>query len=338
MTVPLNKKRTSWIDVAKGITILLVFFGHTTSLPNEILRAIYFFHMPTFFLLSGYCFNLKGNFSDFVIKKAKGILLPVFTLGLMGSVAVSLMLTFIKHESVDWKWVLLNPIVQYGNHDLLWYLPAAFVSLICFNRIVKWCREKINIILTVSFFVGLTSYVFIRFVKIEIPWQVDTALIAMPFIAVGYFAKSKKVAEKTGNIAVLLISAVICVLTGTLNMKFFGTPEMHVNSYGNIFLFYLSAFAGICMVVSLSVMISENKMLEFFGRNTLIFYALEPIQYFANFVLGLVTGFIPFYNNYAVRIVVSVVVVFCIAALSSCAAVVINKYFPFLIGQRRKNI
>lgn len=338
MTSSLKQKRTPWIDVAKGITILTVFLGHTASCPNEIIRAIYFFHMPAFFFLSGYCFKLKNGFGDFVIKKAKGILLPVFTLGLTGSVVVSLMLTFLKNESVEWKWVFLNPVIQYGDHDLLWYLPAAFVSLVCFNRIVKWCKENVKLIMLVSFAVGLFAYLFVKFVKIELPWQIDTACVALPFLAVGYFAKKKDLASKTGNIAVLIISAVICIATGVLNMEFFGVVEMHANSYGNIFLFYLSALAGVCMVVSVSVMISENRMLEFFGRNTLIFYALEPIQYFANFALGLCAGFIPYYDLYATRIIVSLIAVCFVAALSSMAAIIINKYFPFLIGQRREKI
>lgn len=293
MMESLKKKRVSWIDIAKGIAILLVFFGHTLSTPKEFADFIYSFHMPVFFALSGYCFSLKGNFRDFITKKAKGILLPVFTLGLTGSVAVSLMLTFIKHEAVDWKWVFLNPFVQYGTHDLLWYLPAAFVSMVCFYLLVKLCKKKMWLIVSASFVIGLLSYLFTEFVKIEIPWQIDTALVALPFLAVGYFMKAKNAVAKIRNVPFLLISTVVCVLISILNNKFF-------------------------------------------GRNTLIFYSLEPIQYFANFVLGLCIGFIPYYDNIMIRFAVSAVAVIFVTAFSSLAAVIINRYFPFLIGQRRK--
>lgn len=336
MMESLKKKRVSWIDIAKGIAILLVFFGHTLSTPKEFADFIYSFHMPVFFALSGYCFSLKGNFRDFITKKAKGILLPVFTLGLTGSVAVSLMLTFIKHEAVDWKWVFLNPFVQYGTHDLLWYLPAAFVSMVCFYLLVKLCKKKMWLIVSVSFVIGLLSYLFTEFVKIEIPWQIDTALVALPFLAVGYFMKEKNAVAEIRNVPFLLISTVVCVLISILNNKFFGRVEMHINSYGNLLLFYLGALAGICMTISVSMLISENKALEFFGRNTLIFYSLEPIQYFANFVLGLCIGFIPYYDNIMIRFAVSAVAVIFVTAFSSLAAVIINRYFPFLIGQRRK--
>ena len=44
--------RILWIDVAKGITIILVVLGHS-SLPSTISRFIWAFHMPLFFLVSG---------------------------------------------------------------------------------------------------------------------------------------------------------------------------------------------------------------------------------------------------------------------------------------------
>lgn len=48
-------KRIDWIDVAKGIGIILMVMGHT-SMPDAINRWIYSFHMPLFFLLSGLLF------------------------------------------------------------------------------------------------------------------------------------------------------------------------------------------------------------------------------------------------------------------------------------------
>lgn len=46
------KKRDSVIDIAKGIGIFLVVFGHV-PLPMDLITPIYLFHMPLFFFLSG---------------------------------------------------------------------------------------------------------------------------------------------------------------------------------------------------------------------------------------------------------------------------------------------
>ncbi|MGN0524124.1 MAG: acyltransferase family protein [Eubacterium sp.] len=73
-------KRIEWIDIAKGIGIILVVTAHT-QMPsyslfdgnNNILRLlIYSFHMPLFFFLSGMCFKTDGiTFKEFLTKKIK---------------------------------------------------------------------------------------------------------------------------------------------------------------------------------------------------------------------------------------------------------------------------
>ena len=57
----MSKERLSSLDIAKGLGIILVVFGHTLSPVMEgntflewIYRVIYTFHMPLFFLASGY--------------------------------------------------------------------------------------------------------------------------------------------------------------------------------------------------------------------------------------------------------------------------------------------
>ena len=72
--------RIAWIDIAKGYGILFVIFAH---LDVGILGTwIYTFHMPLFFLLSGYVFGLKYDFRTFVNKKIHSIVIPYITLGI----------------------------------------------------------------------------------------------------------------------------------------------------------------------------------------------------------------------------------------------------------------
>lgn len=37
------KKRIDWIDVSKGIAIILMIIGHTADLPRPIISFIYYF-------------------------------------------------------------------------------------------------------------------------------------------------------------------------------------------------------------------------------------------------------------------------------------------------------
>ena len=53
------KKRIEWVDIAKTIGIFLVIANHFgTNFGNEkIVYAIAAFHMPLFFLVSGYIYK-----------------------------------------------------------------------------------------------------------------------------------------------------------------------------------------------------------------------------------------------------------------------------------------
>lgn len=53
------KQRFDWLDIAKGIAILLVIAGHTVNNPSLTRQVIFSFHMPLFFILAGYTFRVK---------------------------------------------------------------------------------------------------------------------------------------------------------------------------------------------------------------------------------------------------------------------------------------
>ena len=84
--------RIKWIDTAKALGIFLVFWGHVLYSGSEVAsiinRAIYSFHMPMFFILSGYVLKPDSkSFKEYLKNKVKRILLPalivyIFTLPL----------------------------------------------------------------------------------------------------------------------------------------------------------------------------------------------------------------------------------------------------------------
>ena len=86
--------------------------------------------------------------------------------------------------------------------------------------------------------------------------------------------------------------------------------------------------AGISLIVSLSHIIKENRILSYIGRNSLVFYFLS--------------GVLPaFWGNVAQRFfpekmyTVTIVVATLSLLLAWVATVVINKYLPFLIDIRK---
>lgn len=71
-------KRIKWVDIAKGIAIIAMICGHECS---GFLREIIFsFHMPIFFILSGYTSHERSSLKDIwdtVRKLFKRIIIPV---------------------------------------------------------------------------------------------------------------------------------------------------------------------------------------------------------------------------------------------------------------------
>lgn len=79
------KLREHYIDVAKGVAMLLVIIGHITIIPSWLYAWINSFHMPLFFFLSGMVYNpyKYDKFKDFFKAKFKGLIIPYFFLCLI---------------------------------------------------------------------------------------------------------------------------------------------------------------------------------------------------------------------------------------------------------------
>ena len=82
----MNNKRFEWIDILKGIGIILVVVGHSNfsfakaTTAMFIQKYIYSFHMPLFFFVSGYLFvkDKYSNFKRFLRVKTKTLMIPYF--------------------------------------------------------------------------------------------------------------------------------------------------------------------------------------------------------------------------------------------------------------------
>lgn len=69
--------RLDYVDVCKWLGISLVIFGHM-KMPGEVLQWIYAFHMPLFFVLSGYTYRAQRIDKEFLMKKNQDYICAVF--------------------------------------------------------------------------------------------------------------------------------------------------------------------------------------------------------------------------------------------------------------------
>lgn len=71
-----QKEHIEWIDSVKGIGIIGVVIGHIFMPDTFIHKAIYLFHMPLFFFISGCLYRAAIPNKEYISKKFKSLIIP----------------------------------------------------------------------------------------------------------------------------------------------------------------------------------------------------------------------------------------------------------------------
>ena len=159
MTTPPRSNNLKYIDSCKAIGITLVVLGHTYGIPqiaNDILNS---FHMPLFFIISGFLYNEeKYNrycFKQVFAKKFKNYLIPYFSFAFINLILQILWNIVIKKQIVDIHFIFYNikgillcqaDINHMPNCSPIWFLISIFTASIIFWLIMKYAKKFVAII------------------------------------------------------------------------------------------------------------------------------------------------------------------------------------------------
>ncbi|MEL6814630.1 MAG: acyltransferase family protein [Cyanobacteria bacterium J06598_3] len=72
----MTKARNTQIDIARGLAIFSVVYGHIAT--GLLSKTIYLFHMPFFFMVSGYFHKVEPQEGKYLKKKGLSLLVPYF--------------------------------------------------------------------------------------------------------------------------------------------------------------------------------------------------------------------------------------------------------------------
>lgn len=180
----MKSEQWKWVDIAKGIGIILVFLGHF-NIPDTLRAEIYTFHIPLFFFLSGVVFNGHKPINRFLGDEAKRMIVPYYCWAFFYFVLFKLLVQIVRGQSVN----IGNDVYTYltmGRKDTIWFLSALLcvqVMAYIFLRLVKN-----NKALLMFFALLLFSICYLFFYKRGIHnfWiNADAAMMALPFFALG---------------------------------------------------------------------------------------------------------------------------------------------------------
>mgnify|MGYP000174688508 FL=1 len=177
----MSEKRLVYLDALKGILIMLVILGHVIQSSisdyqhNVLFRLIYSFHMPLFFLISGYL-TYKGKYDGKLVSKR----------------FVQCIIPFIS-------WAFLLPILETGIWNLsrtanillypdngLWFLYNLFFYCVMVSLSERWASVKLKqeyvLLIIVAFSYVLMAILHIKLNATQICWY-------FPFFAMGYYMR-----------------------------------------------------------------------------------------------------------------------------------------------------
>ncbi|MFD2611106.1 acyltransferase family protein [Paenibacillus gansuensis] len=338
-------KRIEWIDVAKGIGIILVVMGHTSSITSDAARMIFSFHMPLFFFLSGFVFSASKykTLLSFVKRKAVTLLIPYVTFSVLTYGFWAVIGRKFEGQDVSlWKPLLgivySNGIDNWLVHGItLWFLTCLFVVEVAFYLIFRNLSVKrVGFLLLVCSVIGYADSLYSGF---RLPWSIDVAFTAIVFYGLGYIAKKLQWNPAAyGSAQALLI--LIAAAAGNIGFDMLNGSvpkvDMNKNQLGVYVYFYLSAICGIAAILVLSSLVARfGKMLTYLGRNTLVILAFHIIT-FKLMKAVLTYGFQVSAEQMEKSLVWSIG--FTIASLLMLVPVnyFFTKYMPVMIGRPKK--
>ena len=276
-----SSQRESYIDVVRGLAIIFVVLGHL-GMPAFAHSFIYGFHMPLFFILSGYLYSSSKQtnvpFLQYTHIKARAYLFPYVILALVNFFANLLMEKVQLSPSDLWisskshlYWLLLTNDA-YGispNCEALWLLPCFFLVSVGFYLIQK---QSTLVRSALMFVLCLLQAIFIVG-NVQLPWHLNILPVCILFVYVGWFIRHYKLLDRPFYVfAVLLILGV----TGSiLNPVYLDLNHM---SFGNLPLCLCGAIG-----MSYSILyickhwLIKSFLLELYGRNTLPIMGLHML-------------------------------------------------------------
>ena len=320
---PLSSRRIEYIDIVKGIGILLVVFTHAINSGDVILcKVIWSFHMPLFFFASGllkYKVDAE-SFSLFFKKRFKSLIIPHLTL------SIGLVIGDAVQSAFG------GGIVDFKSSFTYWFLIAQFfVEMFWWVKAIISRRFKASI-KYIFFIIEILSFLLIDYNGLYIFQQVLAGLVFMdigemcrPYID-SFYGRSAGITGlvKKGGIGVFGLCA-------TAVLSHINTPIlMYINHYGNKVLFIVTAFVGIMGIVDLSMCIS-SPLLRLCGSNSIVIYVTHFWIYkIAKWgAVHLVPGIV--FSQYPIYYILFLVV----AIIEIPTMYVANSFIPFAFGKKR---
>ncbi len=310
--------RLDYIDIAKGILIILVVIGHIWQ-RGPVFNIIYAFHMPAFFLISGMLLQHTGSyrkpFGVFLKSRLFSFGIPFIFIEILGCLT-----DIIRHGvTLNWKGYLFNTLTFNFNDHNLWFLTDLFLIEILFYVLLRTLKKKSYIILAACLLCVASRYLAseAKFMSV-----IRGVFYYNLFFTFGFY-ESKHL--KKFSLSVCAASTIVVLLVGLL----LGKSQGNVLSLKGM-AYIISGLCGSYAVIQAGKIAYPKKIhriLSQIGKNTITIFGTHHIIYAA---IGVLLGITDFGTT---PIVPGLIMLFGVAVLEIPVIYIINRFAPWLAGK-----
>ncbi|MCM8814001.1 MAG: acyltransferase family protein, partial [Candidatus Omnitrophica bacterium] len=189
-----NPDHYAWVLVAKGIGILFVVIEHfypegSPAYWVGLRNSIYTFHMPLFFILSGYLYTRnKYSYRELLKNKVRRLLYPFISIA--GSFFLIKYLAgqlFRLEHGVHWGSLyalFTDPVTSYM--PLLWFVHTLFIIFALYPLANRFLNNGLLLLILIAVNVLLGDH----------PFPLDKVLIHLPFFIFGVLLRENHALSK----------------------------------------------------------------------------------------------------------------------------------------------
>ena len=347
--------RIAWVDYGKGLAIALVFWGHTIC-PKPALIFFYAFHIPLFYALSGFVFSIRRypSFGPFAWRKFRTLIVPGAFFGCIIKICQYVRALINGDTPISPLQTLIGVFVELrgGSYE---FLPWFFLSLFIIEMVAYWLIRagmSQTFMLVMASISALIGYMYGTYIDHTVPWCLDTVFTGLFFFVIGFIAQrhwriiEEKVLFSQSTCVILCVVMFICSgVMSWCNVTFSGAwLDVYSNTFG-WFVFYIPAavfgigavMAGLVSLSRLSGWRALRGVLDYLGKNSLVFYAMNHVLIHAWTDLFDFLGIID--TNQTVVWYTQLWQGMLIAMLSALCCwpivVIMNHYFPAVLGKQK---
>ena len=292
----MEKKRLEYIDIAKAIGIILMVIGH--CIPGKIANYIYLFHMPMFFMITGYVFKPEENwngYKSFIKRKIKSLYIPFVMFNIMFLVLNNLFIdigflkvgysncvridTFAQFVKELIKIIFLVNMMEICK--ALWFVRVMFVSIIIYSGL-RIIFKKIYINYVVFLITLIAGYAVARIAMGgAVKQNIALILLGTAFIALGNLYRNIR-----ENIHLNKYIDGFAVAVSFIILYIMNENGAHVNmvqlELSTPILLTTTTLLGAFMVFEISIWLSNTKirnLMCYIGKHTMPILGLHYVAF-----------------------------------------------------------